>query len=929
MPAKQRAFEQALRRYQRDPDLHNELAEKLGRVPDEEVAHVSRALAAEERPLFDDTGEQTAHGRVVAETIVKAHARPVLIIRDNRVTTSFVGPDSTVWANRITQAQSRLDRVIPSVGRVELKNNPDFPWVGTAWMVAPDVIVTNRHVAREFGRLGPQGFVFRLGLNNAPQAASIDFLEEYQRAASLVFSVESIIWIATPVEPDVAFLRVKRAISDRPLPQPLPLAEHIDVDTFVATIGYPARDPRVPDQDLVRRVFGDVYEKKRLAPGQIMDVKDDEIEHDCSTLGGNSGSAVVNLATGEALGLHFSGLFLQANFAVAAPKLKELLVKAQKGEAPGMAPPVITSAPPPAQVATPGAYTFRFNIPIEVTVKVGLPDAGGGAIAPPVGAPTPPTLPPPMSSGLDGDRVERAVAAARQAFAAVPGITEIRAGYRFKRGWITDERVVVVELREKLSAPELRAAGQAPLPPSIMDVGIDVRTAALPDQLRTLGIDVAALEAPSRPGAYREPTDLHLEAVKEKMDAIFHVSPDSGFPNLKAFLGRVKRHLTATIYEWEPTHISNEIELAMRGNGHTLKMVTMPHLGIAEGTEKAVDDMRQRIGKKFHHVFASVGSGKLIPSAYHIKVATRDGEELWLSSGNWKSSNQADIDPAGDNSTSMTPLRQHNREWHAIIANAKLATLFEKYIDFDFDEAKRVPFEEALVVALPDVFVPEIALLEPEAPIVAKYFDPLVLNDRMLDVQPLLTPDRNGRHQHIFIAFATRMAQAATAKIYVENQSFSISEDNDEYVRFFTTLREKQEHGVDVRIIFRDPREFPNGASALQKTLEKIKEFGLDTDRVKLQRKCHTKGIIVDGQEVILGSQNLTTAGSLFNRDASLLVRSKEVAEYFEKIFLFDWENVAQQQADELVGGIRLAEPGEATPVGFRRVSLSELLDND
>jgi phosphatidylserine/phosphatidylglycerophosphate/cardiolipin synthase-like enzyme len=76
----------------------------------------------------------------------------------------------------------------------------------------------------------------------------------------------------------------------------------------------------------------------------------------------------------------------------------------------------------------------------------------------------------------------------------------------------------------------------------------------------------------------------------------------------------------------------------------------------------------------------------------------------------------------------------------------------------------------------------------------------------------------------------------------------------------------------------------------------------------------------------MLGSHNLTNEGSLFNRDASLLVRDPEVAKYFEQIFLFDWETLATQEADELVGGIRIAQSGEETPAGFRRVSLAELL---
>src|SRR6185503_14493504 len=116
-----------------------------------------------------------------------------------------------------------------------------------------------------------------------------------------------------------------------------------------------------------------------------------------------------------------------------------------------------------------------------------------------------------------------------------------------------------------------------------------------------------------------------------------------------------------------------------------------------------------------------------------------------------------------------------------------------------------------------------------------------------------------------------------------------------------------------------------NGPSQ-QKLLERLKDFGFNTDFIKVQVGCHTKGIIVDGKEVMLGSHNFTNMGSLFNRDASLLIRDEKVAEYFEQIFLFDWKTLATQQADELVGGMRIAQPGEETPLGFRRVSLNELL---
>ena len=900
------------------------------------VATAAVEEVAPPRPASFDT-EVTAYERRVAETIVRPSARPVLAIRDNKVTTDFLGPDSATWAARLDAASAMLNAVIPAIGRVELKNNADFSWVGTGWLVADDIIVTNRHVAREFGRLTTAGFVFRTGINGGPQSALVDFLEEFDRSASLEFAIESILWIATPNEPDVAYLRVRRSTSRRGLATPIPLAETASPDDFVVTIGYPARDPRVPDQRLVQRIFGDVYEKKRLAPGQVTDVGPDELLHDCSTLGGNSGSPVINLKTGEAVGLHFSGLFLESNFAVPAPRVRELLGKAQRAELPGMGPiqvrPVSTPSPvatlpvPAAAAAPGGMYTFQFHIPVEITVKV------GGAVVISGDAPFP-VGPGPGAGKPDGaGAMEAAVHSARQALAGRPDVIEVRAGYRFKRGWITDERVVVVEVRKKLTPTELADTGTAAIPAQVLGIGVDVRTAALPDQLEHLGIDVAALEAPPKPGGYREPPDLALTPVQERMRAIFHISPDSGFPNLRDFLGRVRRRLTATMYEWEADHISDAVEAAIAPGSRKLKMVTE-----RAGTREAVEDMKNRLSApgKFEHVWASVGAGKLIARDYHIKVASRDGEEFWLSSGNWKDSNLPDIDPAGENSTLIGPLRQRNRDWHAVIANEKLATMFQKFIEWDFKEAERVPVEEGLEAALPELFVPVEAFAEGlERRIPVQYLDPLVV-DRVLHVRPLLTPDRDARGRRMFLDHATKLVERATRTILLQNQSFTLLEENvDEFEQFFGALKDKQAAGLDVRIIFRDAREFSqaNGPKQ-QKLLERLKHFGFDTDLIRVQMRCHTKAIIVDppnaehpeSGEVLFGSHNLTNTGALFNRDASLLVRDPEVTAYFEKAFLFDWDVLATQEADELVGGVRVARPDEATPPGYRRVSLNEFL---
>ena len=101
-----------------------------------------------------------------------------------------------------------------------------------------------------------------------------------------------------------------------------------------------------------------------------------------------------------------------------------------------------------------------------------------------------------------------------------------------------------------------------------------------------------------------------------------------------------------------------------------------------------------------------------------------------------------------------------------------------------------------------------------------------------------------------------------------------------------------------------------------------------------MMEKLRIKAIIVDSNipetaAVLFGSHNLTNSGALFNRDASLEIKDQEVATYFQDIFNFDWEVLAKQDAEESIGGIRVAQADEETPAGFRKIALSELLMMD
>ena len=275
--------------------------------------------------------------RSALETIVQKKGRPVLTVRRNDLTFKATDIGSKVWKSRLKAAREGLRRAIPSVGRIEVANDPSYTWLGTAWLVSEDLVVTNRHIAVMFAHGRGDRFVFRTSSGSTkPMTTSIDFLQEDGEPARRVLRLGEILYIEPEPGPDLAFLRIDRQSGKSDLPGPIPLRmEAPEKNQFIAAIGYPARDSRVPDQDLVSRIFGNIYDKKRLAPGALTKVDEEILLHDCSTLGGNSGSVLIDLDSGEAVGLHWAGLYLQANYAVSAAIVRDRLDKLRRGARPG------------------------------------------------------------------------------------------------------------------------------------------------------------------------------------------------------------------------------------------------------------------------------------------------------------------------------------------------------------------------------------------------------------------------------------------------------------------------------------------------------------------------------------------------------------------------------------------------------------------
>lgn len=310
------------------------------------------------------------------------------------------------------ELKQRVVETIPLIGRIELPGDPR-PYGGTGFVVGDGLIMTNRHVAEIFTTgLGDRRLVFRNGAK-----AGIDFKRELDRPTGPTLMVKRVVMIHPYW--DMALLAVD-GLPPRHKHLELSLKDARDLkgqDIFV--IGYPAFDPRNP-ADVQDDVFNGKYGVKKLQPGELQGGMSTAsfgkmvpaATHDCSTLGGNSGSAVVDLDSGQVLALHFGGRYQEQNFAVPASELArdsrviDAGVKFAGDNPPGGANewaswwsradeneavaatgqdlPVKAASrdqsaanKTPASVVASSGGAVTMSIPITITVALGRPDASG------------------------------------------------------------------------------------------------------------------------------------------------------------------------------------------------------------------------------------------------------------------------------------------------------------------------------------------------------------------------------------------------------------------------------------------------------------------------------------------------------------------------------------------------------------------------
>jgi DNA/RNA endonuclease G (NUC1)/V8-like Glu-specific endopeptidase len=269
---------------------------------------------------FEDEAELSLDDAMIAEAIILPLKRPAVLVKNDSFEVKH--RDWLHLNDAGTPAQGHILSAIPSVGRVNVPSDWSVPYAGTAFVVGENLLMTNRHVAEVFANgLGEGNVTLKPGAS-----VNVNFKAEhgsFQRRRVRVEGVRMIhpYW-------DMAILEVEKLPDGVEI---LSLSQAAPPTLFgreVAVLGYPAFDPR-NDKEVQHELFKRIYNVKRMQPGiytrqGVVRSFGNRVRascHDASTLGGNSGSAVVDLQSGQVVGLHFGGLYQRANFAVPSAEL--------------------------------------------------------------------------------------------------------------------------------------------------------------------------------------------------------------------------------------------------------------------------------------------------------------------------------------------------------------------------------------------------------------------------------------------------------------------------------------------------------------------------------------------------------------------------------------------------------------------------------
>ncbi len=359
----------------------------------------------------------------------------------------------------------------------------------------------------------------------------------------------------------------------------------------------------------------------------------------------------------------------------------------------------------------------------------------------------------------------------------------------------------------------------------------------------------------------------------EVSKGIFFVTPDSSYEALKYIFSLAKENICIMIYQiWHPALEDLIVNAADNGISVYIAMEDNSwNLNFAYNLSQ-----RNTSGR----IFVKIDNTEYY---YHAKAICVDREILLVSSENFLPTAYPDNLPTLDQRPYNTP----SRGFGAIIFDRTIAGQWE---DFFLDR-----FNNRMIWYDGSIGEPPTDNGDTQF---ERSFGNLTTTNFQAEL--LLNP---GSYEKII-----DLINNAKRTIYIE--AFYMSLGSSYVNQLIDALRAARARGVIVQIIIED--DWNTQYYSASETIAQLRSYGFYVapafDRIGDPIFLHNKAMIIDDSIVVLGSINFSGGGLNANNETGLVIYSTEVAQFFKKVFEWDWNASTTPYFDEDKDGLSYYE---------------------
>jgi len=349
------------------------------------------------------------------------------------------------------------------------------------------------------------------------------------------------------------------------------------------------------------------------------------------------------------------------------------------------------------------------------------------------------------------------------------------------------------------------------------------------------------------------------------------VSPDSSFKLIVDEIRNATDSIYLNIYEFTNPFLCEELINALLRNVSVNILLEGSPVGGITDEEKFILNKIEKYGGTIRFIINDIDSNIYKRYVFnHGKYLIIDKKTVIVESCNWAKSG-IPKDPS-----------YGNREWGIVVKNESVADFFFNVFLDDWNiERCDIYSLDKMDFIIPDYFYMDESFYKG---IYESRFESETFIGNFSCI-PVFSPDTSYKA-------ICDMIDSANESIYVE-QLYIYKNWDDELNPFINHLIKKSKQGVDVKVIL-------NYNPSYDETNEKCNQTKLYFDEIGIQTKfiysnwsifsnVHNKGMIVDNKSVLISSINWNENSVLNNREAGIIIKNQELAEYYVDVFFYDW----------------------------------------